>query len=163
MTPPHFFDGIDAEAVRRAEHGLRQAVRLAKSKARFWVDSAFNGRELTSLAFGIKSDELPPFHQAERLVSAAPDAPGGADDWATTFLCVGRIAPNKNLTAAVETLAAYRAKFNPHARLILAGDHIFPAYSDRVRRRVTELGLADAVAVTGRVTLPQLKGLVLIG
>src|SRR5688572_18647618 len=97
ITPPRFFADVNPDAVEGAEVGLRQAARLARTNAAIWVDSAFNGREL-----GRPCDELPPFHQVDRLAAAVPDAAAGLDGWGTTILCVGRVAPNKNLRLAVD-------------------------------------------------------------
>jgi glycosyltransferase involved in cell wall biosynthesis len=163
ITPPRFFQGINDDVVARAEHGLKQAVRLAKGRSAFWVDSPFNGRELAGLVPGRTCEELPPFHQAEKLTATPPDAraASGLDGWGSVILCVGRVAPNKNLVRAVEAFAAFRDRFDRHARLVLAGEHTFPVYTNAVTDRITELKLQDAVTITGRVTVPQLKALYL--
>jgi glycosyltransferase involved in cell wall biosynthesis len=156
ITPPRFFAAVNPDAVEGAEAGLKQAARLAKTSAAIWVDSAFNGRELDRAC-----DELPPFHQVDRLSAAVPDAAAGLDGWGTTILCVGRVAPNKNLLLAVDAFAEYRRRFDPSARLVIAGEHIFRTYSEAVEARVKAHGLGRRVVVTGRVTVPQLKALYL--
>ena len=163
VTPQRFFSGVDADAVRSAEIGVQQAVRMARAGVRMWVDSTYNGRDLEHLAPGTSWQELSPFHQADDLVGSHPDAEslGGLDAWATTFLCVGRVAPNKNGLLAVEAFAEYAAKFEPQSRLIFAGEHIYPAYSERIALRANELGVADRVIFAGRVTVSQLKALYL--
>ena len=158
ITPPHFFDGWNADARAEAEAGLRQATRLAKGRAAMWVDSPYNARDL-----GRACEALPPFHQAGRLHAAEPDARAvaGLDGWGSVILCVGRVAPNKNLLRAAEAFADFRANYDPAARLVVAGEHVFQPYSECFAARVHELGIADAVSVTGRVTLGQLKALYL--
>lgn len=162
VTPPRFFAGLDAAAVRSCEAGRRQAIQLARAGVPFWADSAFNARDLAADVPGFRADELPPFHQAETLLDTPPDGGSlpGLDDWATTLLCVGRVAPNKNLELAVETLAAAK-RHDPAARLIVAGGHVYADYTARVTRRAEELGVADALVVTGHVTAAQLKALYL--
>lgn len=163
ITPPWFFTDVNPDAVEGAEVGLKQAVRLARTDAAIWVDSAFNGRELADAVPGRHFEELPPFHQVDRLAAAAPDAhaAAGLDGWGTTILCVGRVAPNKNLTLAVDAFAEYHRRFDPSARLVIAGEHIFRPYSEAVGERVAAHGLVRRVVVTGRVTVPQLKALYL--
>lgn len=160
VTPSRFFADLNPAAARLCDVGRQQAVRLARLGVPFWADSAFNARDLAADVPDVCCEELPPFHQADELLTTAPDADGlpGLDAWATTLLCVGRVAPNKNLELAVETLAALA---DPHARLILAGEHVYEAYSDRVLRRAEALGVSAAVIVTGRVTAAQLKALYL--
>jgi glycosyltransferase involved in cell wall biosynthesis len=162
VTPARFFAAVNPDAVRGSEVGRHQTVRLAKAGVPFWVDSDFNGRDLQQDVPTLRYEELPPFHQAEKLADLSPDADqlAGLDDWATTLLCVGRVAPNKNLELAVKTLADVRQR-DPAARLIVAGEHVFPTYSNRVLDRAKELGVEDGLIVTGRVTAAQLKALYL--
>lgn len=159
ITPPEFFQDIDFEITQQVTAGLQQVPRVCQSATAIWVDSAFNGRELNRLAGVSHYEELPPFHQAERLLAAHPDAHrvAGLEGWSSTILCVGRVAPNKNLLLAVDAFAEYRQRFDPTARLVLAGEHAFAWYSERVAQRIAELELEAHVIITGRVTERQLK------
>ena len=155
VTPAKYFP--DRTDVRdAAEAGLAQAEELAKI-APFWVDSAFNSSGLRC-----ETKTLPPFMPTESLKQLDPDPAFSQqlDDWMTTFLCVGRVAPNKNLLLAIDALAAYRDRIGD-ARLLIAGGHVFPEYSEAVADRIREFQLTDRVAVTGRVTAAQLKALYL--
>lgn len=155
VTPPRFFEG---EMARAAEAGIRQAAELEEI-ASFWVDSEFNAGELRLDSARV----LPPFMPTESLLVAAPDADFATrlSDWATTLLCVGRVAPNKNIILAVDALAEYRRRFDDTARLVIAGRHVFAEYSETVAERIRSLGLRDCVAVTGRISAEQLKSLYL--
>lgn len=152
VTPPRFFTKGDVRDA--AEAGLLQATELAKAFT-VWVDSVYNGRELDCVC-----EELPPFMPTESLREAQPDANYASrlDDWTTTLLCVGRVAPNKNLLLAIDSLASYRERFGD-ARLIIAGGHVFPDYSEAVELRIRERAVEAHVAITGRVTSEQLKAL----
>jgi glycosyltransferase involved in cell wall biosynthesis len=159
VTPARYFVEADAEMIQMTEQGEQQARLAARSGATMWVDSDFNGREL-----GQGRNEyhvLPPFHEADKLVELPPDADSiaGLDDWGTTLLCVGRVAPNKNLELAIETLAQVRRHTDANARLILAGEHLFPSYSQKLRDLAQRLSVAEATLVTGRVSSAQLKAL----
>lgn len=159
-TPPRFFEQADPALVRETTRGREQAIRLAKLGVRFWVDSEFNGCDLNMDAPDVRSEALAPFHQSEALARTTPDTDNlaGLDDWATTLLAVGRVAPNKNLELAIDTLARLRDR-EPSARLIVAGEHLFPDYSERLGARARRLGVEDGFLVTGRVTAGQLNAL----
>lgn len=157
VTPARYFQGGDPAVRAAAEAGLAQATELSKAFP-FWVDSAFNGRGLPGACH-----ELPPFMPTEALRQQEPDAGFASrlDDWATTLLCVGRVAPNKNLLLAIDALKEYRDRFDGSARLIIAGGHVFPEYSEAVQARIIRNGLEGHVAITGRVSAAQLKALYL--
>lgn len=161
VTPPAFFNGIDTATADRAAAGLAQASKLCRAAAAVWVDSPFNAAELTELAGPGEYAAVPPFHQADALFALTPDASAAARGWGSVILCVGRVAPNKNLERAVAAFAHFRRTFDPHARLVLAGEHPFPAYSERVAASVKELHVESAVTFAGRVSVPQLKALYL--
>src|SRR4029079_18419961 len=57
-------------------------------------------------------------------------------------------------------LAAYRDRFGI-ARLLIAGGHVFPEYSEAIAARIRELELIDHVTITGRVSSSQLRALYL--
>jgi glycosyltransferase involved in cell wall biosynthesis len=99
----------------------------------------------------------------ESLMQLSPDAGVASrlDDWTTTLLCVGRVAPNKNLLLAIDALAEYRERYDANSRLIIAGGHVFPEYSEAVREHIVSKNLGESVTITGRVTAEQLKGLYL--
>lgn len=160
-TPSKFFANIDGGLIRETERGRQQALRLAKLGVSFWVDSDFNGGDLADDVPGFRYDELPPFHQAETLARTTPDTDrlAGLDDWTTTLLAVGRVAPNKNLELAIDVLAELRSRGHRSARLIVAGEHLFPDYSARLLERAKFRGVEDAFVVTGRVSTGQLKAL----
>jgi glycosyltransferase involved in cell wall biosynthesis len=84
-----------------------------------------------------------------RLVPPEPPSP----QWASTIVCVGRIGPVKRLIESVEAVALLRQAGVPVAFEIIGA----PAtaedehYERRVRARVQELGLGEAVAWRGRI------------
>ncbi len=162
VTPPEFFRD-NKEVAKGCQDGIDQIARLADTDATIWTDSAYNGEHVQQFRPGRAFRELPPFHHADQLLALDPDhrAVSGLDDWATTILCVGRVVPNKNLPLAVAAFAEYRTKFNPHARLVLAGDQPVPYHAAAVRACIEESGQAGHVFVTGKVSNAQLKALYL--
>jgi glycosyltransferase involved in cell wall biosynthesis len=66
---------------------------------------------------------------------------------------VGNLDARKNPALLVEALPAVRAAV-PGTRALLVGAFKDPAYGDAVRARISALGLADAVTVTGFLQNP---------
>lgn len=76
---------------------------------------------------------------------------GGAD-----WLFVGRITPNKAQHRLVQALAVYRRLYDPLARLWLVGGCSSHRYQTTIEDLCAELGLTDAVTLTGSVPQAQL-------
>jgi glycosyltransferase involved in cell wall biosynthesis len=156
VTPPEYFPA-GSEVRAAADLGLSQIHRYCGFARQIWTDSAFNAAGLTA-----SCAVVPPFMQTETLLNSAVDAEtaSAVESAATTLLCVGRVAPNKNLPLAIDVLARLR-KSDPTARLIIAGGHVFEDASRALTDRIAEHGLSRHVIITGRVTVPQLKALYL--
>lgn len=156
ITPGHFFRELDPQAMRDAELGKRQALTLASLAEAIWTPSSFNGRELEH-----DSVTVPPFHQVDALLNTRADSDtfGGLDDWATTIVSVGRVAPNKNLNLALEAFGRFRQLHDSSARLVLVGEHSYQAYSDQLQLVISREKLQDAVIPVGRVNVAQLKAI----
>jgi len=163
VTPPEFFRGIDAEVVKACAAGLSELPRLARTNAHIWADSAYNGQHLQQHAPGRAYTELPPFHQADDLLSVEPDyrTVSGLDDWSTNILFVGRIVPNKNVGLAAAAFAEFTKRYDSRSRLIIVGDMPVPKHAVAVREQMHALGIADRVFITGKVSNAQLKALYL--
>lgn len=75
-----------------------------------------------------------------------PDAP--------TYLCVGRLSPEKGHLLLLDAFSAVHAE-HPEARLILAGDG--DAMREAIEARIAELGLQEVVEITGWIDADQVK------
>ena len=162
ITPPEFF-ADDPKLATACAAGLRQVPRLARTDAHIWADSGFNAAHVRDVCPGRAVAELPPFHQADGLFAAAPDARAVADvdDWNTNVLLVGRVVPNKDVPLAVRAFARYRERYDPRARLLIVGDRPAERYATAVEQVIRDAGLEECAAMTGRVTVAQLKALYL--
>jgi glycosyltransferase involved in cell wall biosynthesis len=162
VTPPEFFAGRP-EIAAGCARGIAEVARLVRTDAHLWADSEFNARHVREIDPDRKVIELPPFHQCDDLFATETDsrAVAGLDDWNTNVLVVGRVAPNKNIPLAVRALADYRGRFDPHARLVVAGDRPLPEYAEEVDQLARDLGQDGHTLVTGHVTTAQLKALYL--
>jgi glycosyltransferase involved in cell wall biosynthesis len=72
---------------------------------------------------------------------------GGVD-----ILFVGRVVPSKAQHELVKALWAYRRLYDPRARLHLVGGTSSYEYSKSLQGFIADLGLSDAVRVTGEVS-----------
>ena len=83
---------------------------------------------------------------------AAAKERGGPD-----LLFVGKISPHKAPHDLVKMLAVYRRLYDPSARLWLVGSPLGDKYGPALAGFVHDLGLDDAVTVTGSVTAADLE------
>ncbi len=159
VTPPEFFRSINREIARGCAEGQIQVDRLVGDDVDFWVDSDFNGKDMQIRHPNKIYHVITPFNQVDQLMDAEPELKciHLYDDWLTNILVVGRIAPNKNIELAIESFAYYCTHYNRDARLILIGDLMSNKYCEMILDRIRNLGIAERVIITGKVSLEQLK------
>ena len=155
-TGPELFAGWEHHTVLRAALAADELARLAPRAALGLADSPYNERALRRA--GCRHTQVVPVLVDYHRVAAAPDArvaedlraakaEGGAD-----ILFVGRIVPSKAQHELIKALWAYRRLYDPRARLHLVGVTSSFGYLKALRGFVGDLGLADAVRLTGEVT-----------
>src|SRR3954464_15609704 len=111
ITPPRFFEGYSPEYVAACESGRAEIAPLAEMGCELYLGaSPFNLEDF--LAAGVdpaRTAVLAPFNRIERLMHAQADLllldryRSGASTW----LSVGRLAPNKGHLDLVDAFAAY--------------------------------------------------------
>ncbi|MFZ4584502.1 MAG: glycosyltransferase family 4 protein [Acidimicrobiia bacterium] len=160
ITPAEFFAGWEptvAAELRRGRIDLRQ---LAPRVAMGFADSAFNVGELEDLGYpkcAVVPILIDPADFAHEVDAVAEErignekADGGAD-----LLFVGRVSPNKCQHDLIKVLAAYRAAYDPSARLRIVGGASSHAYLTALGQYAAGLGLGDAVDIAGSVTPGEL-------
>jgi L-malate glycosyltransferase len=156
ITPAPLLERWEPNVAFEVKLGRTQLGRLA-AESRFAVaDSAFNEAEL--IALGYHGTAVVPLLIDMTAKSDAPDpalsarlrslkAKGGAD-----FLFLGKVSPHKAPHDLVKMLAVYRRIYDPNARLWLVGSPLGETYAPALDAFVQQLGLADAVTVTGSVS-----------
>ncbi|HJT97479.1 MAG TPA: glycosyltransferase, partial [Rhodanobacteraceae bacterium] len=129
--------------------------------------SAFNNDDF--LEAGVdpaRAAVLPPFNRIDRLVHAEADLPllDRFRSGASTWLGVGRIAPNKGYLDLVDAFAIYRDAYDADARLVVVGraDPRLASYTGAVRARIDALGLSEAVHFLSDVDDGALKSAYLV-
>jgi glycosyltransferase involved in cell wall biosynthesis len=116
--------------------------------------SAFNVEEMRLLG-ARRTAVVPPVADLRhlRLRPAQPSQP-------PLLIAVSRVAPNKRHDDLIRLLAALRATAQPQARLAIVGRFTDTEdYVDSLRTLASDLGVADAVEWTGRLTDQQVGDL----
>jgi len=154
LTPLRYFDGWNPVAAWGVAWGRRQLASLAGRAVLGIGDSHYNEAEL--VAAGYARTTTVPILVPPAWLDVEPDdavlsrlRTSGAS---TTWLFVGRLAPNKAQHDIVKAFAAYRRFHDPGARLLLVGGTSSDAYELALERFVDRLGLRVAVEITGSVT-----------
>jgi glycosyltransferase involved in cell wall biosynthesis len=74
----------------------------------------------------------------------------------TTWLSVGRLAPNKSHHLAIAALFAYRMSTDPSATMVVVGSPAEPHYAAALRHYAAQLGLHDAVSFLSGISEAEL-------
>jgi glycosyltransferase involved in cell wall biosynthesis len=154
FTPLHLLAGWDSVAAYGVGWGRAQLRQLAP-RARLGIGvSHYNEADLIEAGFA-RATVVPILINVNALGRATPDASVARTD-ATTWLFVGRIAPNKAQHDLVKALAASRRFFDSDARLVLVGGGVDTPYGQTLTEFVHALDLDDAVTLTGPVADAEL-------
>ena len=162
ITPPEFFRGYSPRSYKRAKQGYEELRALAPHTEYALAVSGYNRVQMRENGYTCPIGVCPiliPFSDYDR----EPDAGTLAryqEDSRTNLLFVGRIAPNKKQEDIIRAFCRYRETYNPKSRLILAGNAAdMQRYENRLRAYVKELGLEDAVVITGFISFAELLAL----
>jgi glycosyltransferase involved in cell wall biosynthesis len=156
ITPASFFARWEPAVAGTLMKGRRQLADLESRASLGLADSAFNASELASLGYA-PTAVVPILLDIAELEKTSPD-PAVRRLGATTWLFVGRLAPNKAQHDIVKAFALYRRCYEPDARLRLVGASSSHSYETSLHEFVGALGLADAIDITGGVSHAQLMG-----
>ncbi|MHB8682636.1 MAG: glycosyltransferase family 4 protein [Acidimicrobiales bacterium] len=159
LTPASFFWQWAPDWLEAVETGRQQLHRLAPRTAHAIAVSRFNQEDL--VAAGYRSTSVvPPFVDVASFAAAGRKLTDtGAERGGARWLFVGKLLPHKAAHDIVKALAAYRAAYDPNARLVLVGGQPVAAYASAVRSFVGALGLGDAVELAGGVSHDRLAEL----
>jgi len=156
FTGPEHFNGWEPRSEERALLARHELGLLARRAELGLADSHFNERDLRRA--GYRRTTVVPVLVDYRRLGAPPDPRVAAELAAAKtgggidLLFVGRIVPSKGQHELVKVLWAYRRLYDPLARLHLVGGSSSFAYLKALRGLVADLGLADAVRITGDVS-----------
>ncbi|WP_026732954.1 glycosyltransferase family 4 protein [Fischerella sp. PCC 9605] len=168
VTPPEFFEGINADYVISCRSGREQLKSIANSNCDLYLcASDYNAQELLSQGVPkTKALVLSPFHRIERLqhIEADLNVIDKYKDGKINILMVGRLAPNKGHIALINAFSIYHNSYNKDSRLLIVGkqDERLKKYSAILYQQVKSLGLQEAVVFTGGVSEAALKAYYLV-
>lgn len=151
VTPPEFFARINPAWVQLAQLGQAQLRALQPQTMLALADSAYNELELHEAGY-VHTAVLPITLDEAQL--NLPDNDELAAEWQgkrPLLLFVGRLAPNKKQEDLVKLLYYYR-RIQPQAHLALLGDRWDLKYDLWVEELAADLGLGQAVTLTGKVS-----------
>jgi len=160
ITPAALLDAWEPAVGHEVSLGRSQVTRVASECRLAIADSAFNMEELVDVGFAHTA--VAPL-LIDMTAAADPDPSlsrrlatlksGGGPD----FLFVGKVSPHKAQHDLVKMLALYRRLYDDQARLHLVGTPLGKTYEPALRAFIEELGLADAVSITGSVSPEELE------
>lgn len=155
ITDPSLYRAWEPGVAIELGEGQRQMRELAPTVELGIAVSEFNRAGLEAAGYArttvspvlvdLEEGRVSPDPATTRALAKAKD--GGGADW----LFVGRVAPHKCQHDVVRAFAAYRAAYDPRARLHLVGGTGSHAYLVTLERYVAGLGLAGAVTIAGSV------------
>ena len=168
ITPARFFDGYSPEYMSACASGRAEIEPLAKIGCELYLGaSPFNLEDFLDAGVDpVRTAVLPPFNRTDRLLQTPADLAllDRFRDGASTWLSVGRLAPNKAHLNLVDAFAAYRGAYDPAARLLVVGraDPRLAKYTDAVCARIQQLRLDHAVHFLSDVNDGELKSAYLV-
>lgn len=158
VTPPELFASWDNGLARHQVAALAQLDLLAPTAVLGVADSEWNRSDLVARGCPATAVVPPVVKLATGVPRAVPPAavtPAGLSPRpgrsGALWLSVGRIAPSKALEDAIAALFAYRARYDPEAKLLVVGRSALPSYDRALRGYAADLGLAGAVRFAGPV------------
>jgi glycosyltransferase involved in cell wall biosynthesis/GT2 family glycosyltransferase len=159
ITPPEWFPA-GSELERASQRGIDQ-VRSVRKLYEFAVGaSEFSRRDLENMGFpntGVFPVLVDP--EALRALPPSPEILAQRKPETTTFLFVGRVAPNKRIEDLLHFLAAYRAQGGGGRLVVVGNDAQLPGYRDLLLRVAAELSLeyGKDFLLTGKVPAEHLN------
>jgi glycosyltransferase involved in cell wall biosynthesis len=156
FTGPELFAGWEPHTEARAALAVEELAMLAPKAFLGLADIRFN--EVALRRAGCRRTAVVPVLVDYQRVVTAPDGRVAAELAAlqagggTDVLFVGRVVPSKAQHELVKALWAYRRLYDARARLHLVGGTTSYGYRRALRGFVDDLGLSDAVRITGEVS-----------
>jgi len=156
VTPAHFFDPYAPKVAQQLRRGRDQLERVVAASDICIGDSEFNADEMRAL--GGRNVQTIPVATQFRRFDVSPSACVVRAKRGTTWLFVGRVSPNKGLSALIDAFEAF-LRLDEDAALVILGkfDRSDRYYSelkgDLVRRGtdpyVTLTGYVDEAGIVG--------------
>jgi glycosyltransferase involved in cell wall biosynthesis len=144
VTPDRFYVGWDPAQAARLRAARREIAPVVGRAEQIITHSRFSARDLEAWS-PIAPTIAPVLGPSSHRGDAVDDThrAGGPD--ASTWLFVGRLAPNKQQHRLVEALAVHRRTYGGAAQLHLVGSASPRSYADAIQQLATGAGVGDGV------------------
>jgi glycosyltransferase involved in cell wall biosynthesis len=156
ITPSRFLWAHDPYVAMVCALGRDRLRRYAGRVDGAVAASEFSARDLAAAGFDGARGELN-LYRADRARLGAPAPAHDGDPDAPMVLFVGRLSHNKRQDRIIKAFALYRREHAPGARLVLAGSAGRGTYGEFLAGLADELGVADAVTLTGPISQEELN------
>jgi len=163
VTPAAFFASFSSLYERSCRLGREQLEGLGRMGLDLYLAcSEFSAAELSAVLPERRAClVVPPFHHIERLLSVPADTRvlSRIPDDSPMILSVGRVAPNKNHGALIESVGFLNGPCGVPVRLVIVGgmDPAFDRYVAGLRACIRRVGLSGRVEFLGKISDAQLK------
>lgn len=151
ITPPSFFQGIQAELYEATRKGLEQIRDMRSAFDCCIADSEYNKQDLIAMGYSCPVYVCPvliPFEDYKKQPNGA--IIGKYGDGRKNILFVGRLTPNKKQEDIIRVFSIYKKYYEPSARLFLVGSESIATYTKALKEYVELLGVKDVI-ITGSV------------
>ena len=160
ITPARYFERWEPSAAARCRQGRAELALLASWAELALADSQFNEAELQVAGFARTATcpllvDLGAFERGSDPVTAERLASRRARD-GSSWLFVGRLAPNKCQHDVVAAFALFRQLHDPAATLTLVGSPSSTRYRLALERLCATVGVAGSVEILAGVPHDQL-------
>jgi glycosyltransferase involved in cell wall biosynthesis len=164
ITPASWFENWEPGLNYGLAWGRAQLAQLARRCVLGIGVSEYNAGELRTYGFRntevvpilVDTDALAASADPARIEQLSGPRAREAGRATTTWVFVGRLAPNKCQHDIVKGFTLYRRVYDPDARLWLVGGSSADKYAEAVARFAEDAGVGDAVTFTGAVSQAEL-------
>lgn len=153
VTPAHFFEGYDTKSKELCENGLEAVKSLSIIPDFCITDSKFNKKDLIELGYTCPIEVMPILIKFDDYEQQPNDklVTSLKDDGKKNVFFVGRVVPNKKQEDIVKSFYYYHKYMNKDSHLYIVGSGEKTKYGRKLTKYIEELGLSDAVTITGHV------------
>ena len=151
VTPPQYFAHVNPAWTQMAALGQKQIAAMRPKTVLGLADSAYNELELQEAGFRPTAVLPITLNEKELEQPKNEDLAAALAENRPYLLFVGRLSPNKKQEDLVKLLYYYR-RIRPDAHLFLVGDRWDVKYDLWVEQCAANLGLSEAVTLTGKVS-----------
>ncbi|MGE4317497.1 MAG: glycosyltransferase [Deferribacterales bacterium] len=148
VTPPELLESFDPVVAQQCRNSYGQFPKLDTCKY-IIASSQFTADFLSGFLNGRKIDVLPPVFK-KRFEGKHPKEHKVQNEDTVKVLCVGRVAPNKNIEQVIEIFAGF-SRMQKNSVLRIVGSNHNDNYNKVLYEIIDRMSISDKVIFTGMV------------